>query len=327
MKEFDLIEHYFSNKGLNRKDVAVGVGDDAAVITVPENYNLLVTTDTLVEGVHFFPDISPAALGHRVIAVNLSDLAAMGAEPCWVSVAITLPEINEQWIDAFSSGLFETCDYYNVQVIGGDTTQGPLSVTITAQGIVPEGKAILRSGAKPGDFIYVTGSLGDAGLAVAARKHDLNISEQNRSFLNERLEYPSPRVGLGQAIRGTASAAIDVSDGLISDLRHILKASGVGAAIDVDKLPLSRALKQSVDEEQQINYALSAGDDYELLFTVPPDKRGALDVMVGQYGMEITCIGQVQGVEPKIDFRKNGESIELSLTGYQHFSTAAQDNE
>lgn len=320
MKEFELIKSYFAERGKERPEVALGVGDDAAIVKVRDKCELLISTDTLVEGVHFFKGMDPRSLGHKAIAVNLSDIAAMGGEPAWISLALTLPSIDQEWVAAFADGVFETCQYYNVQVIGGDTTQGPLSITVTVHGLVPEGKALKRSGAKPGDYIYVTGSLGDAGVAVAWQNEKLTIPEKYQSVLRNRLECPTPRVAVGQAIRDFASAAIDVSDGVISDLQHIMNASGVGAAIDVDNLPLSQALRQSVpQEDEQLSYALAAGDDYELLFTVPSDKRGGLEVNLAQYNVDVTCIGQLQGLTPEITLRKGGEPIDLAFQGFQHF--------
>src|SRR5690554_5408604 len=262
--EFDLIETYFTHRLPQRDDVAVGVGDDGAVMQVPEGSDLVVVTDTMVQGVHFDCDTPARAIGHKVVAVNLSDLSAMGAEPGWISLAITLPEINDDWLTGFAHGLREICDYYNCQLIGGDTTQGPLSVTVTAHGFVPRDKAVRRDGAKPGDWIYVSGTLGDAGLALAARQHRQKLNPDYQRRLTERLYFPSPRVALGQSLRGIASSAIDVSDGLVADLRHILKASHVGARLSVDELPLSLALTESLSAEQSIAFALTSGDDYEL---------------------------------------------------------------
>lgn len=323
MKEFELIKRYFADRGLTRKDVAVGIGDDAAIINVPENSQLVVTTDTLVSGVHFFEDIDPRALGHRAVAVNLSDIAAMGAEPAWLSIAITLPDAEEEWVNAFADGIFEICEYYNVQVIGGDTTQGPLSITINALGLVPKGKALTRSGAKPGDWVYVTGSLGDAGVAVDAIKNERVLPLKYQKVIQNRLEYPTPRVAVSQALREIASSAIDISDGLLADLGHILTASGVGAVVNVDQLPLSDALRGSVDESRYYEFALAGGDDYELLFTVPEDKRGALDVGMAHYGIKLTCIGQILGQNGKIELRLDGKPYDFQYQGYEHFSMSS----
>lgn len=321
MKEFELIKSFFAERGKQRQEVALGIGDDAAIVKIPDNCELVISTDTLVEGVHFFKGMDPQALGHKAIAVNLSDIAAMGGEPAWVSLALTLPTIEPDWVQSFSDGIFETCQYYNVQVIGGDTTQGPLSITVTVHGFVPEGKALKRSGAKPGDYIYVTGSLGDAGVAVDWQNDKLSIPEKYQAVLRNRLECPTPRVAVGQAIRDFASSAIDVSDGMISDLQHILNASGVGAAIDVDHLPLSQALRQSVPESEYLRYALAAGDDYELLFTVPSDKKGGLEVNLAQYNVDVTCIGQLQGLTPELILRKGGEPTDLTFAGFEHFQS------
>ena len=290
------------------------------MINVPATSQLVVTTDTLVEGVHFFSDIDPRALGHRSVAVSLSDVAAMGAEPAWISIALTLPSVDKGWIEAFSAGIFEICEYYNVEVIGGDTTRGPLSVTISAKGLVPKDKAIMRNGAKPGDWIYVTGTLGDAAVAIDAQKHNRILPLKHQAWLKNRFDYPTPRVALAQALREIANSAIDLSDGLLSDIGHILKASQVGARIDVERLPLSDALKGSIDEAQYVEFALTGGDDYELLFTVPEDKRGALEVGLKHYGVDITCIGQIQGQTGKLELRLNDEPYQFEGQGYQHFA-------
>ena len=320
MKEFELIRRYFDEPGVPRKDVEIGIGDDAAIINVPEKSQLIVTTDTLVEGIHFFADMNPRALGHKAVAVNLSDIAAMGGEPTWLSLSVTLPRADEQWVKEFSCGLFEICEYFNVQVVGGDTTQGPLTVTVSAKGLVPKGKALLRSGAQPGDWIYVTGTLGDAGVAIDSIRNNEPLPLKHHAFIMNRFEFPTPRVAVAQGVREVATAAIDVSDGLISDLQHILTASNVGAVLNVDQLPLSDALRESVPEEKYLDYALCAGDDYEFLFTVPEDKRGALDVTMSHYGVNLTCVGQIQGAAGKLEIRKDGEPFEFDGSGYQHFS-------
>lgn len=320
MKEFELINRYFKGRGISRRDVNLGIGDDCALVTVPQNCQLAVTTDTLVEGVHFFEDISPRALGHRALAVNLSDLAAMGAEPTWVSVALTLPTIDSLWIAEFTEGMHEIAEYFNVQIIGGDTTQGPLTITICAKGTVPEGKALRRSGAKVGDWIYVTGPLGDAGLAIEARKQGINIDPTHLEYLNNRFDYPTPRVAAGQVIRGLATSAIDVSDGLLADLTHILEMSQVNAEINVESIPTSEAMKASLDFNKQLPFILSYGDDYELIFTVPDNNKGMLDLKLSQYGVDITCIGQIKSGNGKIELLKNGEMFNFEQQGFEHFT-------
>ncbi|MEM0513844.1 thiamine-phosphate kinase [Pseudoalteromonas sp. YIC-827] len=320
MQEFELINRYFKGRGISRRDVNLGIGDDCALVTVPQNSQLAVTTDTMVCGVHFFEDMSPRALGHRAIAVNLSDLAAMGAEPAWVSVALTLPHADVQWLEEFTAGMHEIAEYFNVQIIGGDTTQGPLTVTVCAKGTVPEGKAITRSGAKTGDWIYVTGPLGDAGLAVEARKQHLDIDPEWLKKLTHKLEYPTPRVAAGQVLRGYASAAIDISDGLLADLEHILEMSQVGATIQADKIPTTEAFRQSIEGEAKWPYILAYGDDYELLYTVPENHKAMLDNKLNQYGIDAVCIGQIRGGEGKIDVFDGEHKLDISAMGFEHFA-------
>ena len=320
MREFELISRYFKGRGITRKDVKLGIGDDAAVMNVPENCQLVVTTDTLVEGVHFFKDMPPRALGHRALAVNLSDLAAMGAEPAWISLALTLPHADIDWLEEFTAGMHEIAEYFNVQIIGGDTTQGPLTISICAKGTVPKDKALTRSGAKNGDWIYLSGPLGDAGLAIEAHKGRFDVRPENLAKLKQRFEYPNPRVAAGQVLRNLASSCIDISDGLLADLKHILAMSMVGATIHVDKIPVSQALSESLTEDERWPFLLAYGDDYELLFTVPEDKKGMLDLSLRQYGVEAVCIGQIKGTEGQIELLNQGEKFIFVGQGYQHFA-------
>ncbi|MBQ4850767.1 thiamine-phosphate kinase [Pseudoalteromonas sp. MMG012] len=320
MKEFELINRYFTGRGVARRDVDLGIGDDCALVNVPEHCQLAITTDTLVEGVHFFSDIPPRALGHRVLAVNLSDLAAMGAEPTWVSLGLTLPNIDPNWLDEFTEGMHEIAEYFNVQIIGGDTTQGPLTITICAKGIVPKGKALTRSGAKVGDWIYVTGSLGDAGLAIESRKNSWQLDDEAFASALQRFHFPSPRVAAGQALRGIASSAIDISDGLVADLTHILRQSGVAAQINADMVPMSDALRNSVSVEQSLQLALAYGDDYELLFTVSEGSKLAMEAKLRQYGVEPVCIGQIQAGDGNIELLYENHPWPFPKTGFEHFS-------
>ena len=246
MKEFELIKHFFRDQLVKRKDVALGIGDDCALVVPPERQNIAVTTDTLVEGVHFPKQTEPRAIGHKSIAVSLSDLGAMGAEPTWVSLALTIPEVDEAWLKEFCAGVFELCEFYNVQLIGGDTTQGPLSITVTAQGITPFEKHISRSGAKAGDWVYVTGELGDAALALKHIQGKVMVDAVYREQILTKLNYPKPKVLVGQSLREYASSAIDLSDGLISDLGHLCQSSNVGANIVLDDLPLSAVLNDTL---------------------------------------------------------------------------------
>ncbi|TMN92497.1 thiamine-phosphate kinase [Pseudoalteromonas phenolica] len=320
MKEFELINRFFTGRGITRRDVDLGIGDDCALVTIPEGCQLAVTTDTLVEGVHFFSDISPKALGHRILAVNLSDLAAMGAEPAWISIGLTLPNVDETWLEQFTEGMHDIAEYYNVQLIGGDTTQGPLTITVCAKGIVPKGKALTRSGAKVGDWLYVTGDLGDAALAIEARKQGWDLSDEDRSYAQKKFDYPAPQVAAGQVLRGLANSAIDISDGLLADLNHILTHSGVGATIHADKVPLSTALKNLPDEEVRLMLAMAYGDDYQLLFTVPDSNRVAVEKRLAEYGVTPTCIGQINANAGDVSLLYKDKPWPFPATGFEHFS-------
>ncbi|MCF2948225.1 thiamine-phosphate kinase [Paraglaciecola aquimarina] len=325
MKEFNLIEHFFKQKSGTRKDVVIGIGDDAAVTHIPQGQALVTTTDTLLSGVHFLPNASPHSIAQKAVAVNLSDLAAMGAEPAWISLSLSAPDVDEEWLTEFSRGLQDQIEYYSIQLIGGDTVQGPLAITITAQGFVPYEQAITRSGAKPGDLVYVTGTLGDAGLGLAIAKNEVDqviekpLSQVNRDFLLKRLNYPTPRLLTGTQLRRIANSCIDLSDGLISDIKHILKMSACGATLDLEKLPLSQALVNSVDEETALKYALSAGDDYELLFTVSEEQKGNLETTLASANIQVTCIGHLNGNVGNLELKKNNLPYQNNVQGYQHF--------
>ncbi|MFJ5366527.1 thiamine-phosphate kinase [Pectobacterium punjabense] len=319
--EFDLIARYFNRVRSSRRDVELGIGDDCALLTVADKQMLAVSTDTLVSGVHFLPDIDPADLGYKSLAVNLSDLAAMGADPAWLSLAITLPKSNSQWLSAYSDSLFELLDYYGMQLVGGDTTRGPLSLTLTIHGLVPVGRALTRRGARIGDWIYVTGSLGDSAAGLAILQNSLHVDDEGtRQGLIQRHLRPQPRILQGQALRDLASSAIDLSDGLISDLQHILKASECGARIHLDAIPQSDWLRSCTDEEQALRWALSGGEDYELCFTVPEINRGALELALGHLGADYTCIGQIGPSSEGLRFFRDNKMTELSWKGYDHFS-------
>ncbi|MFT4746930.1 MAG: thiamine-monophosphate kinase [Congregibacter sp.] len=320
MKEFNVIEDFFKAKSIQRKDVIIGIGDDGAVTHIPQGQALVTTTDTLLSGVHFLAETPAHAIAQKAIAVNLSDLAAMGAEPAWISLSLSLPTIDADWLEEFSNGLQEYAVYYSVQLIGGDTVQGPLAITITAQGFVPFEQALTRSKAKPGDSVYVTGTLGDAGLGLhlAQKKCALDDLEHQNYLLN-RLNYPTPRLSIGTSLRRIASSCIDISDGLVSDIKHILKASQCGATIHVDKLPISQALKESVAFSQAIDYALSAGDDYELLFTVSEEQKGHLETTLASANVHATYIGHVTGNVGKLELRLADKPYEYNEKGYEHF--------
>ncbi|RUO75282.1 thiamine-phosphate kinase [Idiomarina seosinensis] len=325
LNEFSLIEQYFLNNKKQRPDSIVGIGDDGAVTRVQPNHDLVTVTDTMVNGVHFDESTPPRAIGHKIVAVNLSDLAAMGAEPCWISLALTLPDADETWLSEFAAGLHEICQYYDCTLIGGDTTRGPLTVTVTAQGQVPAGEAITRSGAKPGDWLYVSGPLGDAGLGLDMTQQADMATGPHLQRLVERLYYPHPRVALGQTLRNVAGACIDISDGLLADLQHLLSSSGVAADIELDKIPLSLAMTETLSQDAAYKKALTAGDDYELCFTVEEHNRGRLETLTAHLKNKPICIGRITQLrEPAIQFKLHGEVYELPLEyqGYNHFNNS-----
>ncbi len=320
MKEFSIIESFFKSSNYQRRDVDIGIGDDCAVTNVPDGQSLVVTTDTLVCGVHFPESTEPRAIAHKAIAVNLSDLAAMGAEPAWVNLSLSLPEADEEWLSEFSLGLHEITEYYGVQLIGGDTVKGPLTITITAQGFIPKDQALKRSTARPGDWLYVTGALGDAGLGLDLVRGVRQATPSNKVYLLDRLNYPTPRVLAGTTLRRLAHSCIDVSDGLLSDIKHILNASNCGAVIHVDKLPLSEQMLETVSLSEGLRYALSSGDDYELLFTLPEEQKGNLDVALATSNVSATCIGQLNGMPDKLELKFEDEPYHIHESGYQHFA-------
>ncbi|WP_110456509.1 thiamine-phosphate kinase [Shewanella algidipiscicola] len=320
MKEFNVIERFFAERGQARRDVALSVGDDCALVNPAEHKSIAISCDTLVENVHFLADMPAKALGYKSVAVNLSDLAAMGAEPAWMTLAITLPNIDEAWLDAFSQGLNDAAEYYGVALVGGDTTRGPKSITITINGQVPKGKALTRSGANNGDWIYVTGTLGDSALGLAILRGEQTLSGDAAQYLIQRHYYPTPRVLAGQSLRNLASSAIDLSDGLVSDIGHILKHSNVGAIVDVDQLPLSAAMRESVEYEQALSYALTGGEDYELLFTVPESQRGALETSLAHAGVSFAKIGQIS-TGNKLRLMKEGATFKPINFSFEHFTS------
>jgi thiamine-monophosphate kinase len=311
--EFEIIRRYFKRQQPQREDVIAGIGDDAALLQVPADSELVVCMDTLVAGVHFPESTTAAAIGHKALAVNLSDLAAMGATPAWATLSLTLPDDDPVWLESFSQGFFRLADRYNVQLVGGDTTRGPLSVTVQAHGFVPEGGALRRQGAQAGDCIYVTGTLGDAGLA-------LRLGDQADPVLQQRLDYPEPRITAGQLLRDVASAAIDISDGLLADLGHLLEADGLGASINIDDLPRSVALTAATREQASFyELPLSAGDDYELCFTVAERDCHEMEAALSSQSIGFTAIGVIER-ESGIHCRKaNGDLYHAATDGYQHF--------
>ena len=321
MTEFDIIKTYFATQTEHRPDVILGIGDDTAIVKVPAHQELAITTDSLVSGIHFLETTKPYDIGYKALAVNLSDLAAMGATPAWVTLAITLPQqlAQDAWLQDFCNGFFTLANRYQVQLIGGNLAHGPLSITVQALGFVPQHHAILRSGAKPNDLIYVTGTLGDAGLALQSLLGKETLPPEDATTLLRRLHQPEPRIATGQLLHGDAHAAIDISDGFAADLSHILEQSQVGATVYVDQLPLSYELKQSIPVEKAITLALTAGDDYELCFTIPPDKRAQLEKKLSSLPCRLTCVGTIKA-EQGLDLRyQNGNPYHGPISGYQHF--------
>lgn len=312
LHEFDIIQHFFKKDIDSDANVILGIGDDAAIVSIPNNHELVITIDTLVSGVHFPENTHPYDIGYKALAVNLSDLAAMGATPKWITLALTLPNADTDWLKKFSTGLFDLANQYKTTLIGGDTTRGPLSITIQAHGFVPHGLALRRDGAKSGDLIYVTNSLGDAGLALQRY-----ATETLQTAIAEKFYRPHPQIHIGQKLRGIANSAIDISDGLAADLTHILEKSSVGACINVDALPLSEAMLKAVSLNEAIHLALTAGDDYELCFTVPKEKTKILEDALLNFSY--TCIGTVTA-SPGLDLQfQNGKKYDLKVNGYQHF--------
>ncbi len=318
MNEFDLIRRYFANHKPQRKEVVCGIGDDAAILDVPIDQQLIITVDTLIEGIHFPKDTSPQDIGYKSLAVNISDLAAMGATPAWITLAITLPKAEEKWLHQFSDGLFSLAEMYDMDLIGGDTTKGPLTITIQAHGFVPKGKAITRSGAQPGDLIYVTNTIGDAGLALQHVHNKLKLQLPYVDKILACLNRPQPRIKEGLLLRGNATAMIDISDGLAADLGHILQRSGVGAVVDVDRIPCSTALLNSVSKEAAYHLALTSGDDYELCFTLPTNLQAQVEKIMADQGCSITCIGHTQATH-KLELLLNNQPFVLHNKGYLHF--------
>lgn len=318
-REFELIARYFAGLTPAGADVSLGIGDDAAVVEPPAGQRVVVTTDTLVSGTHFLPTAAAVDIGHKALAVNLSDLAAMGADPRWFLLALTLPSPDEPWLAELARGLATLAGRHEVALIGGDTTRGALSLTITALGLLPAGVSPLRrDGARVGDRIYVSGTLGDAALAlVGQQRREPAPREPAAASVQERLDRPTPRVGLGRGLRGLASAAIDVSDGLAADLGHILEASGVGASIAVDRLPLSTAFRTLDPGNWRL--AVSGGDDYELCFTVPAERGAELRAVTAGLDMPVTWVGTIEAAPGLRWLGANGVEPPLRA-GYSHFA-------
>jgi thiamine-monophosphate kinase len=314
--EFDLIARHFTRPATN---AVLGVGDDCALVDVSNGMDLAVSTDTLVSGTHFFPDVDPETLGHKALAVNLSDMAAMGAMPYWAMLALTLPAVDHKWLAAFSKGFFDLADEFNVSLIGGDTTRGPLTLTVTIMGEVPAGAALRRSGARPGNDIWVSGRIGDAALAVAHRHGKLQLDKADFDEAVMRLYEPTPRVSLGQSLRGLATATIDISDGLLSDLGHICALSNVGATVDFGLIPVSPIGLKHLASEAGRTAVVAGGDDYELCFTAPAGVRDSMEDLSDMLSVPLTRIGKIQKGKGVSLLGTDGKPMKIDGRGFDHF--------
>ncbi|MFM0351335.1 thiamine-phosphate kinase [Paraburkholderia sp. RL17-347-BIC-D] len=328
LSEFSLIDRFFARRAAARPaDAAsgtLGIGDDCALLAPRAGEMLAISTDMLVEGRHFFDDVDPEALGHKALAVNLSDLAAMGAQPQAFTLAFSLPKAEEAWLAAFSEGLFALAERYGCELIGGDTTGGPLNLCITVFGSVPPRAALRRDAAQPGDDIWISGTLGDARAGLGVRRGEWSADASDTATFSRALDRPEPRVALGLALRGIAHAALDLSDGLAGDLMHILERSNLRATVDVDAVPRSAALRRLAPEIQR-RCTLAGGDDYELCFTAPPAARAAVEKAGQEVGIQLTRIGTISALEsaadrPAIGWRDAaGAPLTLTLQGFDHF--------
>jgi len=312
LNEFEVIHRFFNHRGRTSTGVILGIGDDAAILRTEPGKDVVVAADVLNAGIHFPESTEARAIAHKALAVNLSDLAAMGATPSWFTLSLSLPKAEETWLASFSSGLFDLANQYEISLVGGDTVRGPLSIGIQVMGQVPAGTGLRRSGAQKGDKIFVSGMLGDAALALQQIKQ----GEQPETELRNRLDYPVPRIDLGKRLQGIANSCIDISDGLIADLGHILEASVTGARISTASFPLSGFLA-TLDTDNAIRLALSGGDDYELCFTIPAGKTEKIEQIGKELDLPITCIGEIT----------DGTGLELSdyikpleSSGFNHFA-------
>lgn len=322
--EFDLIEHYFWRpSGVGPRRAVVGNGDDCAVIAPSPGMQLAVSTDTLVEGRHFLSTVDPVRLGHKALAVNLSDLAACGAKPLALTLALTLPRVDAGWLAGFSKGLLALADEHDCELIGGDTTAGSLAIGITVMGEVPAGGALLRSGAQVGDDLWISGWPGEARLALEAFRGTVHpgLSAHTFDAVRMAMECPTPRVALGQGLRGLATSAIDVSDGLLGDLGHVLRRSQVGACIALDDLPVSPHLTER-SRDLQLDCILAGGDDYELIFTTPPTQRDAVHQLEQQLGLMVTRIGRIEAA-PGLRLQRGDQFVSNRWVSFDHFKGAA----
>ena len=315
--EFDLIARYFTRP---TPTAVLGVGDDCALLAPTPGMQLAVSSDMLLEGRHFSPQDSPAGIGHKSLAVNLSDLAAMGATPRWATLSIALPGVDEVWLQAFARGFFRMADAYGLELVGGDTTRGALSIAITVIGEIPPGQALQRNGAQAGDEVWVSGQLGSAALALAYRHGRLFMEQVDAAKVLPTLYLPQPRVSLGIALRGIAHSAIDISDGLLADLGHILHASQVGAVLEFARVPVAAVTQSYLENPVARDCVLAGGDDYELCFTAATDHHAAVLAAGAQAGVAVSCIGQITAGSGLQVLDARGETMTIDKTGYDHFA-------
>lgn len=316
LSEFELIARYFTRPA---KRALLGVGDDAALFRPASGMTIAASTDMLVAETHFFADTQPQGLGHKALAVNLSDLAAMGAQPRWALLSLSLPRTDARWLARFTRGFFALARRYQVDLIGGDTTRGPLNVCVTILGEVPLEQALRRDGAHAGDDVWVSGTLGDAALAVAHRKGRVRLSARALAHCRRRLERPSPRIALGIALRGIARAAIDVSDGLAADLGHICSRSGLGAEVRIEQLPRSPVVARCADSAIGREVLVAGGDDYELCFTAPPGRRKRIEALAVRLRLPLTRVGTMRLGRGVRLLDGDGETLAIARRGFEHF--------
>ncbi len=321
MNEFELIYDIIAPTSCRRDDVLLGIGDDGAVLAPPPGHSLVVVADTLVAGRHFPPDFPPADIGFRAAAVNLSDIAAMGATPLWATLALTLPVSDAAWVRGFAAGLADALTPCATALVGGDTTRGPLTVTVQIIGSLPPGSELTRSGARPGDLVYVSGTPGDAAAGLAAWPAPSSPSAALQHIL-ARFTRPTPRLALGTALRGLASSCVDVSDGLLADAGHLASRSGCAIDLDAARLPLSAALRESCDPATALRHALTGGDDYELCFTAPPAAQPRLAALAGAGMPLLTCIGRVRAGAGVRVLGPDGRALDYARPGFDHFAGA-----
>ncbi len=318
LTESDIIDRFFSAGGPKRADVLLGIGDDAAILGMPRDHDLVTSVDMLIQGRHFPEDMTAVDIGYRAMAVNLSDMAAMGAEPAWATLALSVPEASESWLSGFSTGLLGLAGLHGVALVGGDTVKGPLAMSVQIMGFVPCGSALRRDGARPGDGVYVTGGPGEAAAGLAIWRRGLQEPQGPAAGLLRRFTRPEPRLAEGRDLRGIASACIDVSDGLATDLGRLARASGAGAIIDLDALPMSDALSAFADPIEARSYVLGGGDDYELCFTVPQWALSDFERCASRWGCPVTAIGEIceqQGLYARV----SNEIEALEEGGFDHF--------